>query len=301
MGVPIAVLLVILSLFGFAKFDDVRKAADRADELLRQAQTRLSESSSQLDSAEKKVAELVDRVNERTAAVERQVASLQEGTAANSQQIAQTQNSIQRIESQLGGFAAEVETGNAGAGAIFEPSTGNAYGPWGIWQKPASELVDQPDFPWREDFKALAAGTPEFDAAWRRVGRQEPERFKEAQRSYLQTHVFDPAARLLNSKCGLDVTTRSRTFQEVVWQLALEGRAVQPIAEACQTLRDKGNWHPGDPNSDAVFILEIYEVLISRHEVLNAAQLDILGQLSPTLFVQIGEVPEHQEQPEAAR
>jgi hypothetical protein len=293
--------LVILSLLGFAKFDDVRKAADRADELLRQAQTRLSESSSQLDSVEKKVAELVNRINERTAAVERQVASLQEGTAANSQQIARAQSSIQRIESQLGGFAAQVETGNAGAGAIFEPSTGNVYGPWGISQRAASELVDQPDFPWREDFKGLAAGSPEFDAAWSRVGRQEPERFKEAQRSSLQTHFFDPAARLLKSKCGLDVTTRSRTFQEVVWELAIEGRAVQPIAEACQTLRDKGNWHLADPNFDAVLILEIYEILISRHEALNAAELAVLGQLRPTPSAQGGEVPEHQEQPAAAR
>jgi hypothetical protein len=160
--------------------------------------------------------------------------------------------------------------------------------------------VDQPDFPWREDFKGLAAGSPEFDAAWSRVGRQEPERFKEAQRSYLQTHNFDPAARLLKSKCGLDVTVRSLTFQEVVWSFALEGRA-QPIAEACQTLRDKGNWHLADPNFDAVLIFEIYEILFSRHEELNAAQLAILGQLRPTPFAQGGEVPEHQEQPEAAR
>jgi hypothetical protein len=86
---------------------------------------------------------------------------------------------------------------------------------------------------------------------------------------------------LLKTKCDLDVSTRSRTLQEVVWQLALEGPAVQPIVEACQTLRDKGNWHLADPSFDAVLILEIYEILFSRHEVLNAAQLAILGQLRP--------------------
>jgi hypothetical protein len=62
---PIAVLLVILSLFGLSKFEDVRKAADHADELLGQAQTKLTQSSSQLDSAEKKVTELVDRASQR--------------------------------------------------------------------------------------------------------------------------------------------------------------------------------------------------------------------------------------------
>jgi hypothetical protein len=59
-GGPTAVLLVILSLFGFSKFEDVRKAAHHADGLLGQAQTKLSQSGSQLDSAEKKVTELVD-------------------------------------------------------------------------------------------------------------------------------------------------------------------------------------------------------------------------------------------------
>ena len=257
-AVPAATLLVILSLFGLAKFEDVRKAADHADALLGQAQTKLSQSSSQLDSAEKKVTELVDRASQRAAAVERQLASLQESTAANSQQIAQTQSAIQRIESQLGGLAAELETGNKPAGAILETSVGKKYGPWAIMERIASELVGQPDFPWREDFKGLAGGSPEFDAAWSRLGSQEPERFKDSQRSYIQTHYFDRAVKSLKSECELDVTARSRTFQEVVWGLAVE-TGVQPIVQVCGALHDKGNWDLADPNFDQVLIHEINE------------------------------------------
>jgi F0F1-type ATP synthase membrane subunit b/b' len=260
---PMAVLLVILGLFGFAKFDDVRKAADRADELLGQAQTKLSQSSSQLDSAEKKVEELIDRANRRAAAVERQLASLQESTAANSQQIAKTQSVIQRIESQLGGFAAQAETGNKPAGDISESSMGKAYGPWAMMEGVASELVSQPDFPWREDFRGLAGGSPGFDAAWRRVGSQEPERFKEAQRSYIQTHYFDPAVKLLKSECDLDVTARSRTFQELVWLLVMDvGRP--SLVQACRTLHDKGNWNLADRNFEEVLIRAIYKQLSSN-------------------------------------
>jgi hypothetical protein len=40
---PIAVILVILSLFGWSKFEDVRKAANDANALLGQAQSKLSE------------------------------------------------------------------------------------------------------------------------------------------------------------------------------------------------------------------------------------------------------------------
>ena len=139
--------------------------------------------------------------------MERQLASLQESTAANSQQIAGTQSAIQRIESQLGGLAAQAATGDMPAGTIIpNPYMGKVYGPWGINKLAASDLVGQPDFPWRKDFKGLAGGSPEFDAAWIRVGSQEPERFKDAQRSYLQTHSFDRAVKSLKSECELDVS-----------------------------------------------------------------------------------------------
>ena len=193
------------------------RRANHADELLGQAQTKLSQSSSQLDSAEKKVTELVDRASQRAAEVERQLASLQESTAANSQQIAGAQSAIQRIESQLGGLAAQAATGDMPAGTIIPtPWMGKVYGPWGINKRTASDLVGQPDFPWRKDFKGLAGGSLEFDAAWMRVGSQEPERFNDAQRSYLQTHFFDRAAKSLKSECELDVSVRSRNLQEVV-------------------------------------------------------------------------------------
>jgi hypothetical protein len=42
-AVPIAAILLILSLFGWSKFDDVRRAAKDADDVLKQAQTKLSD------------------------------------------------------------------------------------------------------------------------------------------------------------------------------------------------------------------------------------------------------------------
>ena len=273
---PIAVILVILSLFGWSKFEDVRKAANDANALLGQAQSKLSET----ELTEKKVGTLVDRANQQAAAVERQLAGLQQSTEANAQQIAQAQSAIQHIQTQLGGFSAQRETGNRSAASVMQSAGTKLYGPWGFLPSTATAFAASPDFPWREDFKGLAGGSAEFDAAWSKVGSQEPERFKEAQRAFAQEHFFDPAAKLLKSRCGLDVTTRSQTLQEVVWALAVRtGPNVRPIVQACEALHDQGNWNPADTGLDEALIRQSYGLLIAQHGAANSELNEALNQL----------------------
>ncbi len=126
-AVPVAALLLILSLFGWSKFDDVRTAAKSADEALKQAQAKLTETIA----AESKVDSLVSQANQRAAQLDQKLASLTEATATNTQQIAQTQSKIENIETQLGGFSAQRESGNRPAGSIFGSAAGTKnYGPW---------------------------------------------------------------------------------------------------------------------------------------------------------------------------
>jgi hypothetical protein len=154
------------------------------------------------------------------------------------------------------------------------------YGPWGFLPSTATAFAASPDFPWREDFKGLAGGSAEFDAAWSKVGSQEPERFKEAQRAFAQEHFFDPAAKLLKSRCGLDVTTRSQTLQEVVWALAVRtGPNVRPIVQACEALHDQGNWNPADTGLDEALIRQSYGLLIAQHGAANSELNEALNQL----------------------
>ena len=118
---PIGVLLLILSIFGLSKFDDVRKAADRADDLLGQARTRLEESNTKLATAEKRAADLTQLATERAQDVDRQLAALRDANVQAQTQIATLGQTVRHIESQLGGFSAQRETGNKPPGSIFSP------------------------------------------------------------------------------------------------------------------------------------------------------------------------------------
>ena len=172
---PILIVLIILGLFGWSKLEDVRDAAKTAGASLQQAQDKVSV----VASVEKKVGDLVDSANERAAALEQQLASLQKKTETNSQQ-------IQNIEKQLGSFSAQLELGIGRPDGSRNSVGGKNYGPWRFLGCTAREFVDQPDFPWREDFKGVADRSPEFDAAWSKIGDQEPEQFKETQRRFAQ-------------------------------------------------------------------------------------------------------------------
>jgi len=280
-AVPIAILLVIFSLFGFAKFEDVRNAANRADELLKEAQTKFTASSSQLAATQKKVDGLIDIANQRAAEVAEQLKRQQESAAENSQQIKSALNATQRIESQLGGVSAEFETRNKPAGAVMVSGTGKLYGPWALTQRTAADFVKQPDFPWRSRFEGLTAGTPEFDAAWREIGESDAERFKGVQHDYVQKRFFEPAAGKLKESCGLDVTKRSRALQEMVWAFAVRtGPAVPPIVEACRSLHDSGHWDLADSGLDEALIRQSYQNLLARHLASPAEMAAVLRQLA---------------------
>jgi hypothetical protein len=185
------------------------------------------------------------------------------------------------VLSDLGAFSARWETGDLPPGSIIitvgewqtlassagrQTGGSKGYGTWGFLQPVAAEFVAHSDFPGREAFKGLAPGSPEFDAAWRKAGSQDPELFREAQRSFAQQHHYDPAVKILKSKCGLDVATRSYTLQEVVWALAVRtGPTVPPIVQACKELQNQDNWEHTDSGYDEAIIRQSFSGLISRH------------------------------------
>jgi hypothetical protein len=156
------------------------------------------------------------------------------------------------------------------------------YGTWGFPQPVAAEFVAHSDFPGHEALKGLAPGSREFDAAWRKAGSQGPELFREAQRSFAQQHYYDPAVKILKSKCGLDVGTRSYTLQEAVWALAVRtGPTVPPIVQACKELQNnQDNWEHIDSGYDEAIIRQSFSGLISRHLASHSELAMVLHQLA---------------------
>ena len=86
-ALPIAGLLLILSLFGISKFEDLRTAADRADALVKQAETKATEGGARFDVAEQKIRELTSRVSDRADEVTRQLAQLENNSKATEAKI----------------------------------------------------------------------------------------------------------------------------------------------------------------------------------------------------------------------
>ncbi|MEK7995886.1 MAG: hypothetical protein AAB403_18970, partial [Planctomycetota bacterium] len=234
---PTGILLLIISLFGFSKFEDVRNAANRVDELLQKATTRLDEGNKKLEQADRRVTEITGLALQRAKDVDQQLATLREATEKAQTQISSLGQSVQTIETRLGGLSAKYETGRGGPGTVSSgagDAGGKSYGIWLMSLSLVHQFVERPGFPWRDAFAGSAAGSPEFDAAWRALAAREPDRFGEEQRSYIQALYFEPAARTLKEACGLDVKTRSNVLQDVIWSRAVQtGPRIGRVVEAC--------------------------------------------------------------------
>jgi len=258
----------------------VRQAANRADDLLRQATTRLDEGNTKLAAAEKRADDITQLAAARAQEVDRQLATLKDANEKAQTQIASLGQTVQKIETQLGGLSAQEETGNKPPGYI---STGSqpdlsSYGTWGMPAKMAGEMVAADGFPWRKEFSGLTPGSAEFDQAWRTLGERETDTFREQQRKFIELRFFEPAVQNLSSACGLDVRTRSHTLQDVVWAMAVQtGPRVRWVTEACRAMRDAGQLDdPAAAALDERLIRDTFQRLIafvsSRGSLGGAAQ-----------------------------
>ena len=130
-------------------------------------------------------------------------------------------------ETLLGALSAKYETGGRGPGTV---STGKgdpggvSYGSYQMASKMGvpQKFVAQVGFPWLTDFQNLSAGSAEFTACWKRIAASDTDAFQKCQHEYIKkTHYDLLVAKILNDD-QLDVNTRSRALQDVVWSTAVQ-------------------------------------------------------------------------------
>jgi murein DD-endopeptidase MepM/ murein hydrolase activator NlpD len=133
----------------------------------------------------------------------------------------------QALAEELGALSAKYETGGRGPGVVStgvgDPG-GVSYGSYQMATKMGvpQKFVTQAGFPWLADFQNLSAGSAEFTACWKRIAANETDAFQKAQHEYIKkTHYDLLAAKILNDD-SLDVNTRCRTLQDVVWSTAVQ-------------------------------------------------------------------------------
>ena len=160
----------------------------------------------------------------------------------------------------LGQLSAKYETGGRGPGTVSTGSGdpgGVSYGSYQMASKmgTVTKFVNQPGFPWIADFRNLTAGTAQFTSVWKRIATEQTAAFQEAQHAYIKkTHYDLLAAKILN-ETGLDVNTRSRALQDVVWSTAVQhGGATPIVCRACSGV----SCDRSDPKYDELLIKAVY-------------------------------------------
>ena len=160
----------------------------------------------------------------------------------------------------LGELSAKYETGGRGPGTVStgagDPG-GVSYGSYQMASKMGvpTRFVSQSGFPWLSDFKGLAAGTAQFTACWKRIAAAETDAFQRAQHAFIKKSHYDLlAAKVLNDD-GLDVNTRSRALQDVIWSTAVQHGGATPIIHRALANVSSAKT---DPSYDEKVICAIY-------------------------------------------
>jgi len=161
---------------------------------------------------------------------------------------------------ELGSLSAKYETGGRGPGTVSTGSGdpgGVSYGSYQMATKTGTvaQFVNQPNFPWSQNFAGLAPGTAQFTAVWKQIATSAPAAFQDAQHDFIKRTHYDPLVAKIQAQDSLNVNTRSFALQNVVWSTAVQfggGNEVVHRALANVTLPQS------DPGYDAAVIRAIY-------------------------------------------
>ena len=166
----------------------------------------------------------------------------------------------QAIAEELGALSAKYETGGRGPGTV---STGKgdpggvSYGSYQMASKmgTVTRFVTQQGFPWAKDFANLAAGSAQFSSVWKRIAAEQTDAFQAAQHAFIKKTHYDLLAAKVLTGDNLDVNSRSRALQDVVWSTAVQHGGATPIVHrACARLACKST----DPDYDEQLIRAVY-------------------------------------------
>ena len=94
----------------------------------------------------------------------------------------------------------------------------------------------QAGFPWASGFSKSGAGTAQFTACWKRIATNETDAFQKAQHAFIKETHYDLLCAKILSDDELDMNTRSRALQDVVWSTAVQhGGATSIVHRAIAT------------------------------------------------------------------
>jgi murein DD-endopeptidase MepM/ murein hydrolase activator NlpD len=186
------------------------------------------------------------------------------------------------IADELGSLSAKYETGGRGPGVVStgagDPG-GVSYGSYQMATKmgTVARFVGQPGFPWAKDFAGLTPGTAQFTAVWKKIAAEQTAEFQHAQHAFIKASHYDLLCAKIKTDNGVDINTRSRAVQDVIWSTAVQhGGATPIVSRAIATL----SCNCEDPTYDKQLICAIYA---ERGRKKPDGNLAYFGKSSPSV------------------
>jgi len=162
----------------------------------------------------------------------------------------------------IGSVSAKEESGGDPGRVSKGKMAGNKEDPggisYGVYQFAtksghADEFVKQSK--WKDDFKGLKAGTPEFSAKWEQIGHdpKQKQEFGEAQKTYWKEKVYPKAAELAANK-GYDINNAG--VADAIWSISVQHgpSGWESIMESAK--KDMGGIVDPDPRKQIVALYE---------------------------------------------
>jgi hypothetical protein len=176
----------------------------------------------------------------------------------------------------LGNLSRDFESVKGGPGTISS-GRGDAGGAsYGLHQFSSKrhiihEFVASPEAEkWRKRFDGLKPVTPDFDAVWKKIGKDDSEEFAEAQYAFAKRRFYDFAVEKSKRERGLSIEGMSMAMKDVIWSTAIQhGENTEIINDAIAAvdkMAEKHGFKRGSYRYEEALINRVYDGRIARYQ-----------------------------------
>lgn len=141
------------------------------------------------------------------------------------------------MSGELGSLSAFHESGNAGVGTVSSGKNdpgGVSYGRHQLASKTGTVQRYLKQSKFKDEFKGLKAGTPEFNAKWKQLAKEKPKEFAQDQDAFIKRTHYDEAANYAE-KLGFDMNDRG--IQEMVFSGGVQHGGIKTILKRTSQLK----------------------------------------------------------------
>ncbi len=133
----------------------------------------------------------------------------------------------------VGELSAAFESGAQGVNAIgYDQTGGTSYGTYQIASKPGTmsrfiEYLEGQEPTWAAKLKAAGPTNTgsrkgRMPVAWTNIAKENPERFGQIQRDFIEASHYEPARDKILTRTGVDVDTLPKAAQEALWSTSVQ-------------------------------------------------------------------------------